>query len=205
MGVGMGGVVEVISGCMYSGKTEELIRRLTRAKIARQNLIVFKPNVDNRYSIKSIVTHMDTRFPCLAVEKAEDMLRCTTGMDVIGIDEAQFFGPGVLSVVEELADKGLRIIVAGLDMDSDGKPFGPMPQLLAMADHVTKVNAVCTVCGENASRSQRMVDTQGQVLVGSTGLYEARCRNHWSTSLPPRPTIDQNQLPPGSYDHKMIC
>jgi len=184
----MGGLVEVISGCMYSGKTEELIRRLTRARIARQNLIVFKPNVDNRYSIKSIVTHMDTRFPCVSVASAEDMLQCTTGMDVVGIDEAQFFGPGVLSVVEELVDKGIRVIVAGLDMDSDGKPFGPMPQLLAMADHVTKVNAVCTVCGENASRSQRMVDTQGQVLVGSTGLYEARCRNHWSTSLPPRPT-----------------
>ena len=171
--------LEVIAGCMSSGKTEELIRRLVRARIARQRVVVFKPSIDTRYAVEEVVTHAGIAFPCRPLAEAVDLLSATANVDVVGIDEAQFFDADIVAVVEALAERGHRVIVAGLDLDSNGVPFGPMPGLLAVADEVVKVTAVCVVCGEPATRTQRIATSNEQILLGSHGSYEARCRAHW--------------------------
>jgi thymidine kinase len=170
------GSIEVIVGSMYSGKTEELIRRLRRAQIARQKVEIFKPAIDDRYARDHIVSHSELRIPSHSVRTARDILRFTRDAQVIGIDEGQFLGPDLVEVCERLARAGKRVIVAGLDQDYAGKPFEPMPQLLAIAEYITKTLAICMVCGGPANRTYRKVRRQGRVVVGGADLYEARCR-----------------------------
>ena len=173
------GWIEVIVGSMYSGKTEELIRRLRRAQIARQRVEIFKPDIDRRYAADAIVSHSELRIPSRAVRTARDILRYAHEAQVIGIDEGQFLGRDLLPVVERLARQGKRVIVAGLDQDYRGKPFEPMPDLLAIAEYITKTLAICVVCGEPANRTYRKVRRAGRVVVGGTDVYEARCRRCW--------------------------
>ena len=170
------GSIEVIVGSMYSGKTEELIRRLRRAQIARQRVEIFKPDIDNRYAKDAIVSHSDLRIPSRSVRKAADILRHAHEAQVIGIDEGQFLGRELLPVVEKLARMGKRVIVAGLDQDYRARPFEPMPDLLAIAEYITKTLAICVVCGAPANRTYRKVQRAGRVVVGGTEIYEARCR-----------------------------
>lgn len=170
------GSIEVIVGSMYSGKTEELIRRLRRAQIARQRVEIFKPAIDDRYALDAIVSHSELRIPSRAVKTAADVLRHAHEAQVIGIDEGQFLGPDLVKVCEELARRGKRVIVAGLDQDYRGVPFEPMPQLLAIAEYITKTLAICVVCGAPANRTYRKVKRGGRVVVGGADLYEARCR-----------------------------
>jgi thymidine kinase len=165
---------------MYSGKTEELIRQIRRAQFAKQNFQVFKPQIDNRYSVEEVASHNNARFPSTVVESASQILGLVQPhTHVVGIDEAQFFGSDLIRVVETLADQGKRVTIAGLDTDWRGRPFGPMPELMAIADVVRKQYAICVVCGEPATRTQRLVADDGDILVGSTGAYEARCRHHF--------------------------
>ncbi|MEZ4651319.1 MAG: thymidine kinase [Candidatus Eisenbacteria bacterium] len=173
----MGGVVEVICGPMFSGKTEELIRRLRRAQIAKQKVVVLEPFLDDRYADDHIVSHNSQRVPSVRVESSEDVRLLGMNADVVGIDEVQFLDAGIVEVVEELADSGRRVIVAGLDLDYRGIPFEPMPQLLARAEYITKALAICVVCGHPASRSQRVTGEGERIVVGSTDHYEARCRS----------------------------
>ncbi|HEY6507030.1 MAG TPA: thymidine kinase [Vicinamibacterales bacterium] len=171
------GWLEVIVGCMFSGKSEELIRRLRRAQIARQRVQIFKPVVDTRYADDHIVSHSEMRIPSQAVASSRMLIeRVAADAEVIGVDEGQFFDLELPMVCNSLADRGLRVIVAGLDQDYLGKPFEPMPQLLAIAEYITKTHAICMVCGNPASHTQRLVASGDRVLVGATGLYEARCR-----------------------------
>ena len=170
------GWIEVIVGSMYSGKTEELIRRLRRAQIARQRVEIFKPVIDDRYAKDHIVSHSEVRIPSRAVKEAKDILRYAHEAQVIGIDEGQFLGEGLVKVVERLARRGKRVIVAGLDQDYAGRPFEPMPQLLAIAEYITKTLAICVVCGSPANRTYRKKKRAGRVVVGGADLYEARCR-----------------------------
>jgi thymidine kinase len=170
------GWIEVIVGSMYSGKTEELIRRLRRAQIARQRVEIFKPAIDDRYAADAIVSHSELRIPSRAVRRAKDVLRYAHEAQVIGIDEGQFLGPDLVDVCQELARRGKRVIVAGLDQDYLGRPFEPMPALLAVAEYITKTLAICVVCGEPANRTYRKVAKGGRVVVGGAELYEARCR-----------------------------
>lgn len=179
--MGESGWIEVVCGSMFSGKTEELIRRLTRARIARQEVQAFKPAVDERYARDHVVSHSGQRVPSEKVEHAADILRLTRETtQVVGIDEAQFLGPDLVSVVEKLAGDGRRVIVAGLDQDYRGKPFEPIPQLLAIAESIMKTMAVCVVCGNPANRTQRLVEDSDRVLIGAAEAYEARCRSCWS-------------------------
>ena len=171
-----GGRIEVICGSMFSGKTEELIRRLRRAKFARQSVEIFKPAVDVRYSAVNVVSHDDNSIPSTPVESAQNILLLASGVQVVGIDEAQFFDDGLVDVCNQLANSGVRVIVAGLDMDYTGKPFGPMPKLMAIADDVTKVHAVCVRCGALAQFSHRLAKTDKLVLLGETDSYEPLCR-----------------------------
>ncbi|MBJ6110917.1 thymidine kinase [Hymenobacter sp. BT523] len=170
------GWIEVVCGSMFSGKTEELIRRLTRARIARQQVEIFKPAVDTRYHAEDVVSHNAARIRSTPVAVPSEILLLAAGSDVVGIDEAQFFDDSLVDVCEQLANNGTRVIVAGLDMDYRGRPFGPMPALLATAEYVTKVHAVCVCCGEIASYSYRIAASEDQVLLGETDSYEARCR-----------------------------
>lgn len=172
------GSIEVICGSMFSGKTEELLRRVKRAQIARQKVQVFKPAIDNRYSAEHVQSHDANRVLSSPVEKARDILKFVDdNTRVVGIDEAQFFDDSVVEIAQKLAYQGKRVIVAGLDMDFLGQPFGPMPKLLAVAEEVTKLSAVCTVCGNPASRSQRIAGSNDEkVQVGAKESYEARCR-----------------------------
>lgn len=170
------GWIEVICGSMFSGKTEELIRRLRRALIARQKVEIFKPNIDNRYSNNHIVSHSDQRIPSISVANASEILQQADEAQVVGVDEAQFFGPDLVQVVQELANKGKRVIVAGLDQDYRGQPFEPMPQLLAIAEYITKTLAICVKCGAPANRTQRLSKDSARVVVGAANIYEARCR-----------------------------
>lgn len=170
------GWIEVIVGSMYSGKTEELIRRLRRAQIARQRVEIFKPALDDRYAHDAIVSHSEVSIPSRSVKTARDVLRHAHEAQVIGIDEGQFLGPELVSVCEKLARRGKRVIVAGLDQDYAARPFEPMPQLLAVAEYITKTLAICMVCGAPANRTYRKVKRSGRVVVGGTDLYEARCR-----------------------------
>jgi thymidine kinase len=171
------GWIEVIVGCMFSGKSEELIRRLRRAQIARQRVQVFKPTIDTRFSAQDIVSHSEMRIESQAVASSRMLLDSVApDTEVIGVDEGQFFDLELPMVCNTLADRGKRVIVAGLDQDYLGKPFEPMPQLLAIAEYITKTHAICMVCGNPASHTQRLVPSADRVLLGATGLYEARCR-----------------------------
>ncbi len=170
------GQVELICGSMFSGKTEELIRRLNRAKIARQKVEIFKPSVDKRYHAQEVVSHDDARIRSTPVNFAEDILLLSGDSDVIGIDEVQFFDSQIVSVAEKLAAQGKRVIMAGLDMDFKGKPFEPVPQLMAIAEYVTKVHAICMKCGDLASFSFRLTKDEDKVFLGEKESYEARCR-----------------------------
>jgi thymidine kinase len=172
------GWIEVITGSMFSGKSEELIRRLRRARIARQRVQIFKPVIDDRYSEIAIVSHSDMKIPSQAVATSAELLsQVDPATEVVGIDEGQFFDAGLPAVCASLADRGQRVIVAGLDQDYRGKPFEPMPQLLAIAEYITKTLAICMVCGGPANRTQRLVASDDRVLVGASGTYEARCRH----------------------------
>lgn len=173
------GWIEVITGCMFSGKTEELIRRLRRAQYARQDVIVFKPGIDVRYSADSVDSHSGLRIRSFRIERATEILDLVEGARVVGVDEAQFFGEELVQVCDTLANQGRRVIVAGLDTDYLGRPFDPIPTLLAVAEYITKNLAICVVCGNPADRSQRVVDRDARFLVGESDAYEARCRLHW--------------------------
>jgi thymidine kinase len=171
------GWIEVICGSMFSGKSEELIRRLRRAQIARQRVQIFKPNVDSRYSDDHIVSHSDMKMKSQLVKDARHILECLDQRtQVVGIDEGQFFDSELVAVCNRLADAGKRVIVAGLDQDFKGQPFDPMPQLLAIAEYITKTLAICMRCGAPANRTQRLVENSDRLLVGSVEAYEARCR-----------------------------
>ncbi|MDP4172942.1 MAG: thymidine kinase [Bacteroidota bacterium] len=170
------GWIEVIAGCMFSGKTEELIRRLRRARIAKQNVVVFKPLIDNRYSNTEIVSHSEQSLPSITVETPSEILELSKNAQVIGIDEAQFFSNDLVDVVNKLADEGKRVVIAGLDLDYRGIPFEPMPQLLAVAEYITKTLAICVCCGNPADRTQRTIHSSERVIVGAADSYEARCR-----------------------------
>jgi thymidine kinase len=171
------GWIEVIVGSMFSGKSEELIRRLRRAQIARQRVQIFKPAIDTRYADDHIVSHSEMRIPSMAVASSRRLLQqVEPDTEVVGIDEGQFFDADLPMVCNTLADQGKRVIVAGLDQDYLGKPFEPMPQLLAIAEYITKTLAICMVCGNPANHTQRLVASDDRVLVGATGVYEARCR-----------------------------
>lgn len=170
------GWIEVIAGCMFSGKTEELIRRLRRAQIAKQTVKIFKPEIDIRYSDNSIVSHNERSLPSELIHDINEVLTMCDGAKVIGIDEAQFFSNDIINVCNELANQGKRIIVAGLDQDYRGIPFEPMPQLLAIAEYITKSLAICVECGNPADRTQRKTTSAERVVVGAANIYEARCR-----------------------------
>lgn len=178
------GWIEVISGCMFAGKTEELIRRINVLSYAKKNIVVFKPKIDNRYSDSEIVSHSGAKVPCLVVEKAQDILKkIGDDVEVVAIDEVQFFDEDIIEVCEYLADKGIRVMVAGLDKDFRGESFGVMPELLTRAEFVTKLTAVCAKCGAPATRTQRLVNGKPAgfedpvVLVGASERYEPRCRH----------------------------
>lgn len=190
------GWIEVICGSMFSGKSEELIRRVKRAKIAKQEVIVFKPSIDDRYSALDVVSHDGGKISAYAVSSsAEIAQKVGSGVDVVAIDEAQFFDDGIVDVCQHLADSGKRVIVAGLDQDFRGEPFGPMPRLLALAEYVTKLQAICVVCGQPASRTQRLIDGQPAnyndpiILVGASEKYEARCRR--CHKVPGKPGVSE--------------
>jgi thymidine kinase len=171
------GWIEVIAGSMFSGKSEELIRRLRRAKIARQKVQVFKPRIDERYSRDHIVSHSEMKHESTNVRTAADVrANIQPDTQVVGIDEAQFFDNELIKVVNELAEQGMRVIVAGLDQDYTGKPWEPMPQLLAVAEYITKTHAICMKCGQPANYTQRTFESEERVAVGGEGMYEARCR-----------------------------
>lgn len=161
---------------MFSGKTEELIRRVRRAHIAKQKVIVFKPQIDTRFSSDHIVSHSEQTHDSVSVKDAKDILDMVEDYQVVGIDEAQFFTPDIVDICDALADRGKRVIIAGLDQDYRGKPFEPVPQLLAIAEYITKTLAICMVCGNPADRTQRITKSQERVLVGAKDHYEARCR-----------------------------
>ncbi len=171
------GWIEVIAGSMFSGKSEELIRRLRRAKIARQKVQVFKPEVDTRFSQDHIVSHSEMRHESSNVSSTKDLLaRLEPDTEVVGIDEGQFFDNELVAVANTLAQRGVRVIIAGLDQDYTGKPWEPMPQLLAIAEYITKTHAICMKCGQPANYSQRTFESEERVAVGAAGMYEARCR-----------------------------
>ncbi len=171
------GWIEVVCGSMFSGKTEELIRRLKRAAYGKQRIQVFKPKIDNRYDEVLVVSHSQQKITSVPIERAQQILQLLKpDTEVVGIDEVQFLGHEVIPVVESLAARGVRVICAGLDQDYLGKPFEPMPHLLAIAEYVTKELAICVVCGNPANRSQRLMASQERVVVGAAGAYEARCR-----------------------------
>ncbi|MDE1191731.1 MAG: thymidine kinase [Arachidicoccus sp.] len=171
------GWIEVICGSMFSGKTEELIRRLRRVKIANLKVEIFKPAIDNRYSEGAVVSHDSNEILSTPVRSSQNILLLSQDVDVVGIDEAQFFDEEIINVCEILARKGVRVIVAGLDMDYKARPFGPMPQLLAIADYITKLHAICVKCGNIANISYRKVPQDSQVLLGEKESYEPRCRH----------------------------
>ncbi len=170
------GWIEVICGSMFSGKTEELIRRLKRAEIAKLKTAIFKPAIDDRYSVEHIVSHSSLKLPSIAVHSAREILEKAGDAAVIGIDEAQFFGLDLVDVCQQLANSGKRVIVAGLDQDYTGKPFEPIPQLLAVAEDIHKTLAICVKCGNPANRTQRLSHDSKRVVVGAAEIYEARCR-----------------------------
>ena len=203
------GWIEVICGSMFSGKSEELIRRVRRAQFAKQKIAVFKPKIDNRYSEEAVVSHNGSTVIAHPIEQSKEMWNyLTDDFDLIAIDEAQFFGEDIIDTVQELANHGYRVILAGLDQDFKGVPFGPMPKLMAIAEQVTKLQAVCSVCGSPASRTQRLINGQPAkvddpvILVGAAEAYEPRCRHHHLV-----PCVDANirgkHVGSRLYDH--VC
>lgn len=188
------GWIEVITGCMFSGKTEELIRRVRRAMYARQAVVVFKPGIDKRYSIDSVGSHSGQTLKSFQIEHARQIPALVGDARVVAIDEVQFIGGEVVDLAEALADEGRRVICAGLDLDYMGRPFEPMPQLLCRAEYITKNLAICMTCGNPADRSQRLADSDSRILVGASEMYEARCRAHWT---PDKDAIRQSELPLG--------
>lgn len=191
------GWIEVIAGCMFSGKTEELIKRLRRAKIARLPVQTFKPRIDARYAKEEVASHDQTRFKAQPIIEVEEILTLVEpATQVVGIDEGQFLGDELPMVATILAEQGRRVIIAGLDTDWRGRPFGPMPHLMAIAEVVDKQHAICRVCGGPATRTQRLVASDEDILVGSTEAYEARCRKHFDPELGARPLTDlEHPLP----------
>ncbi|MCK9616405.1 MAG: thymidine kinase [Lentimicrobiaceae bacterium] len=177
------GWIELICGCMFSGKTEELIRRLKRAKIARQKVEIFKPEIDIRYDVVNVVSHDENYIVSTPVQSASEILLYSNSVDVVGIDEAQFFDSDLSAVCNQLADNGLRVIVAGLDMDFMGKPFGPIPALMATAEYVTKVHAICIRCGNLAHYSHRIIENNKLVLLGEKDSYEPLCRSCFTKAI----------------------
>jgi len=177
------GRIEVICGSMFSGKTEELIRRLKRATIAKQKVEIYKPAIDTRYSEENVVSHDSNSILCTPVNTSESILLLTGGVDVVGIDEAQFFDENLVAVCNKLADSGIRVIIAGLDMDYLGKPFGPMPDLCSIAEDVTKVHAICVECGSLAQYSYRLVNSDKQVLLGEKNEYMPLCRSCYQKEM----------------------
>lgn len=176
-GAAVVGWIEVIAGSMFSGKSEELIRRLRRARIARQRIQVFKPEIDSRFSDNHIVSHSEIKHESANVRTAAEIrARVEANTEVVGIDEGQFFDNELIGVANELAERGVRVIIAGLDQDYTGKPWEPMPQLLAIAEYITKTHAICVKCGQPANYSQRIFESEERVAVGAAGMYEARCR-----------------------------
>lgn len=171
------GSIEVICGSMFSGKTEELIRRLRRAEIAKQKVVICKPSIEDRYDKNKVVSHNLRAIDCIGVTKASEIIKLCENIDVIGIDEAQFFDNELVDVCNTLANNGIRVIIAALDMDYEGNPFEPIPQLMSVAEEVTKVRAICIQCGELANYSYRIVEKEERILLGEKNEYEARCRN----------------------------
>ncbi len=187
-GVRHRGWIEVITGSMFSGKSEELIRRLRRAQIARQRVQIFKPVIDDRFSPGHIVSHSDMRIESQNVRTSDELIRGVhDDTEVVGIDEGQFFDANLPAECNTLADRGVRVIVASLDQDYLGRPFEPMPQLLAIAEYITKTLAICVVCGDPANHTQRLVHSSDRVLVGASGMYEARCRHCFDPNLAAAP------------------
>ena len=177
------GRIEVICGSMFSGKTEELIRRMKRAKFAKQRVEIFKPAMDERYSAEDVVSHDQNTIPSTPIDTSSSILLLASNIDVVGIDEAQFLDQGLIDVCNQLANKGVRVIVAGLDMDFQGKPFGPIPGLCAIADEVVKVHAICVKCGALAYISHRLVNNDKRVLLGEKQTYEPLCRECYQRAL----------------------
>ena len=177
------GRIEVVCGSMFSGKTEELIRRLRRAKFARQKVEIFKPAIDVRYSEEDVVSHDQNHIPSTPIDSSSSILLLSSDIDVVGIDEAQFLDMGLVDVCNELANRGVRVIIAGLDMDYQGVPFGPIPALCAVADDVTKVHAICVRCGSLAYLSHRKVKNDRRVLLGETAEYEPLCRTCYQQAI----------------------
>lgn len=193
----MSGSIEVICGPMFSGKTEELIRRIKRSVIAKRKVQLFKPRIDARYDAEAVVSHSAQKLRSTVIDRAEEIFdKLALDTEVIGIDEVQFFGPNVVQVIEKLANNGVRVIVSGLDMDFRGIPFEPVPQLLAIAESILKVAAICVVCGEPATRSQRTIAAEDRVLVGATGQYEPRCRKCFSPDPSPATEPPEQALLP---------
>ena len=185
------GWIEVICGPMFSGKSEELIRRLRRARIARKRVQVFKPILDDRYSEYEIVSHSDTRIEAEVVANAKEILqKLDWRTEVVGVDEANFMGPDLVEVAQQLADSGKKVLIAGLDTDYLGRPFHPMPELLAVAESITKTLAICMRCGNPAKHTQRLVESVELIVVGATGMYEARCRRCFEAGVPKQETFD---------------
>ncbi len=185
------GWIEVICGPMFSGKSEELIRRLRRAKIARKRVQVFKPELDNRYSREEIVSHGDSRMKSEVVVSASEILgKLDWRTQVIGIDEANFMGEDVIEVAQQLADTGKQVLIAGLDTDFMGRPFRPIPDLLALAESITKTLAICMRCGNPAKHTQRLVESEDLIVVGAAGMYEARCRRCFEPGMPKQDTFE---------------
>jgi thymidine kinase len=180
------GWIEVISGSMFSGKTEELIRRLKRAKIARQKVEIFKPRIEVRYSAEEVVSHDANAIHSTPVDSASNILLLANEVEVVGIDEAQFFDDGLVSVCNQLANTGVRVIVAGLDMDFRGNPFGPVPKLLSIAEYVTKVHAICVRCGNLANYTHRRSGDERLIVLGETDIYEPLCRGCFYKANPRR-------------------
>ncbi|MBL4667751.1 MAG: thymidine kinase [Flavobacteriales bacterium] len=176
------GWIEVVCGSMFSGKTEELIRRMKRAKFAKQNVEIFKPGIDTRYDEEMVVSHDANEIHSTPVPSSSNIPILATGVDVVGIDEAQFFDDGLIAVCNQLANSGIRVIVAGLDMDFKGAPFGPMPGLIACAEYVTKVHAICMHCGDLANHSYRKVEKDELVLLGEIDEYEPLCRTCYNNA-----------------------
>ena len=198
----LSGRIEVVAGCMFSGKSEELIRRLKRSQIARQKVIALKSSLDDRYGLDTIASHSGIRLESALVSSSSDVLRIAEDkqIEVVGIDEVQWFDSGIVDVAEYLAGKGVRVILAGLDQDFRGEPFGPMPELLALAEEVTKLTAVCMVCGRPATRTQRIVNGRPAqyddpvVMVGAAESYEARCREHHVVPGRPERVLERDRL-----------
>ena len=198
----LSGRIEVVAGCMFSGKSEELIRRLKRSQIARQKVIALKSSLDDRYGVDTIASHSGIRLESALVSSSSDVLRIAEDkqIEVVGIDEVQWFDSGIVDVAEYLAGKGVRVILAGLDQDFRGEPFGPMPELLALAEEVTKLTAVCMVCGRPATRTQRIVNGRPAqyddpvVMVGAAESYEARCREHHVVPGRPERILEKERL-----------